>query len=60
MTDATLIGSGLARELALEREREIARRTARLRAPALAEAMPAVSLISGVLLALAIGAPTGP
>ncbi len=51
-----MIGSGLA----LEREREIALRTARLRAPQLAEAMPAVSLIAGVLLALAIGAPSGP
>jgi hypothetical protein len=55
-----MIGSGLARELVLEREREIARRTARLRAPVLAEAMPAVSLVAGVLFALAIGAPTGP
>jgi hypothetical protein len=52
---ATIIGS----KLALEREREIAR-TARLRAPELAEAMPAITLIGGVLLALAIGAPTGP
>jgi hypothetical protein len=55
-----MIGSGLARELALEREREIARRVARRRAPQLAEAMPAISLIGGVLLALAIGAPTSP
>jgi hypothetical protein len=55
-----MMGSGLARELALEREREIVRRTARLRAPELAEAMPAISLVGGVLLALAIGAPTGP
>jgi hypothetical protein len=50
---ATIIGT----KLALEREREIARRTARLRAP---EAMPAITMIGGVLLALAIGAPTGP
>ena len=55
-----MIGSGLAREQALEREREIARRAARRRAPALAEVMPAISLIGGVVLALAIGAPTGP
>ena len=54
MTNSTLTS-----ELALEREREIARRTARLRAP-VAEAMPAITLIGGVLLALAIGAPTGP
>jgi hypothetical protein len=53
---ATIIGT----KLALEREREIARRTARLRAPELAEAMPAITLLGGVLLALAIGAPTGP
>jgi hypothetical protein len=53
---ATIIGS----KLALEREREIARRAARLRAPELAEAMPAFTMIGGVLLALAIGAPTGP
>ena len=52
----TTVGSGL---LAIEREREIAR-TARVRAPELAEAMPAITLLGGVLLALAIGAPTGP
>jgi hypothetical protein len=58
-----MIGPGLARELTLQSEQEIARRAARLRAPApglLADAMPAVSLVAGVLLALAIGAPTGP
>jgi hypothetical protein len=58
-----MIGPGLARELAQQREQEIARRAARLRAPdprLLAEAMPAVSLIAGVLLAVAIGAPTSP
>jgi hypothetical protein len=56
-----MIGPGLARELTLQREQEIARRAARLRAPGLlAEAMPAVTVVGGVLLALAIGAPTGP
>jgi hypothetical protein len=55
-----MIGPGLARELAQQREREIARHAARPRLEGLAEAMPAVSLAAGVLLAVAIGAPTGP
>jgi hypothetical protein len=55
-----MIGPGLARELAQQREREIARRAARPRLERLADAMPAISLAAGVLSALATGAPTGP
>ena len=53
-----MIGDGIARELARQREREIARRAGE--AGRLADAVPAVTLIGGVLLAVAIGAPTGP
>jgi hypothetical protein len=53
-----MIGPGIARELAREREDEIARRARE--AHLLADAMPAVTLIGGVVLALAIGMPTGP
>jgi hypothetical protein len=49
---------GIARELVRQREAEIARRAGE--AHLLVDAMPAVTLIGGVLLALAIGAPTGP
>ena len=55
-----MIGPGVARELARQRERDLARRAARPRLEGLAEAMPAISLVAGVLLAAAIGAPTGP
>jgi hypothetical protein len=55
-----MIGPGLARELALQHEHEIARRAARPRVDVVADAMPTVSLVAGVLLALAIGAPAGP
>jgi hypothetical protein len=55
-----VIGPGLARELAHQRERELARGSARPRRKGLGEAMPAIGLAAGVLLALAIGAPTGP
>ena len=60
MTHAT---TGLRRELAQEREQELERRAARRRLPSgelVADALPAFGLFAGVVLALAIGAPTGP
>jgi hypothetical protein len=54
---------GIARELARQRELSIARETARPRlphAPLAAELLPTVSVVVGVLLALALGAPLGP
>ena len=60
MTHATI---GLRRELAREREQDLERRAARRRLPSgdlVADAMPAISFVAGVVLALAIGAPTGP
>ena len=53
-----MIGPGIARELARQRDEEIARRAGEARL--IADAVPAVSLVGGVLLALAIGAPIGP
>jgi hypothetical protein len=58
-----MIGPGVARELTRQREREIADRATRPRlqqTATLADALPAVSVVAGVLLALALGAPTAP
>jgi hypothetical protein len=55
-----MIPHGVARELARQRELSTAREAERPRAPLAAELLPSVTVVLGVLLALALGAPTGP
>ena len=66
-----MIGPAIRRELARQHNEEIARRRhvelardaarPRTRQPALlSEALPAVSVVAGIVLALAIGAPVSP
>ena len=66
-----MIGPGIRRELARQRDEDIARRRheelaggparPRTREPALlSEALPAVSVVAGIVLAIAIGAPVSP
>jgi hypothetical protein len=55
-----MIGPGIARELARQRELSIAREAARPRVPRESNVgvlLPSVSVVAGVLLLLALGAP---